>query len=1221
MPDLADVKHEQQKQQDLFFGRLVVEEGLATREQVSESLQLQAMNMRKGKYFRLAIIMVKKGYITPEAAKRVLKTQNTAIVECGACRKKFNIINYEADKAYVCKHCGGPLTPANADDGDLAVAGTLDAAKDHIAADEADDATHVDLPRVPRPESEAPVGAEDLVIAPGDLAPAPAPAPAPGAAGDEAHGAAVESAPEPLVIGAADLSSDTSADVPVVADEPAPPAAATSPGVEEAARHEHLAAASAPPPAPPLDDEIDVVVEREEPTPPPLPTPIEHLGSAAARATPARGAPAPVEDFFPVGVEELADLRRDVPPPVPVAAAPAEVRHSPAPRTETPPSLDRPKFELVEYVTVDGRAVVTPATRAPDLTEPPADVEPAPAPAAVAGAEPARPRERPLVVDEAAEEEVLAAWGVFRRHAGSRPGAARAVDEAKAPEEETGLFEAAAAPGVAARGGGSREEVEIEADEEAPDAEGFAGAGEKRPREDDTSVDHPAVHAPAGAESAAAAAADVAEGESADLAPPEPEIDAEAEARGESRRDPSEDTSVDDRTSADGVPTNEMEEGEWSPRDLVGYQIGGALVQEYRYSHGICHEYHATHHLLDDAAVCLTIIPNTHAPERFFRDLSRRARELLDVKSASLQRVIDYGEDHGYFYLVKERPRGERLDQYVRRLGAADENIALLLFAGLLQALAEAHARGVFALHLPAQNVSLAPGGQVILSDFQVGDRPVRDEEAAARRDLLAAGRICYFLLTARAGPPRTDQELFDTLRTQSISIKTIDILSRIFFPEGASFASLKEALTAVKAPEDAVAVEEYVAEEFVPSQPPPAPAAAKVASPAVPPAPETALPLAPAAPVPVAVAPPPPLPVGAGIGAGGGEGGGGRAGRAGRLATALAGERRTVLASGGVFVTILAFLCLLAWAANNSARERERKNRRDAPDNGAAKAPAPVKPVAPPTPGPKTGPPHTPGSEESAAVASLEKQLREALAAREWTRASELAAKVRLLAEGKAREARLPAVTLRVETGRPMAPVVIPGVPGSPDDLFFAEADGVKVIANYPARDAPVTIQAGDDVHYQAQRRTVVVDGSQAVVTVRMPLVVDPGFYVFPMQPGRAPGEGVGWVEAALEVRAVTTNLGVFFLSGGRAVVEVQVGEDQNVHLVAIDRAARPALPIFRDLASDATEAQVRALFGRPDHPGDGPAWDVDTGEGWSVRLALLRRGGREYWTLGAVK
>ncbi len=109
--------------ENILFGRLVVHLGLVTQDQVNECLRIQA-KVEDEVDVRIGEILVKKGYISRDAVRKLLAIQNKKILYCRKCSDQVNVVGFQAGNRYDCPHCGGPLeAPATNDS--LDARGTL----------------------------------------------------------------------------------------------------------------------------------------------------------------------------------------------------------------------------------------------------------------------------------------------------------------------------------------------------------------------------------------------------------------------------------------------------------------------------------------------------------------------------------------------------------------------------------------------------------------------------------------------------------------------------------------------------------------------------------------------------------------------------------------------------------------------------------------------------------------------------------------------------------------------------------------------------------------------------------------------------------------------------------------------------------------------------------------------------------------------------------------
>jgi len=179
---------------------------------------------------------------------------------------------------------------------------------------------------------------------------------------------------------------------------------------------------------------------------------------------------------------------------------------------------------------------------------------------------------------------------------------------------------------------------------------------------------------------------------------------------------------------------------------------------------------------------------NAHATERFRREALAAAR----VKHPGVVTVFSIGNAHGQPFIVQELIEGGRtLATWVAEarergtLGADDFRQAAAWVAQAADALAAAHAEGIYHRDIKPQNLLLAPDGRVKVADFGLahltGEQSIslhgdvlgtvpymspsqvrgEVEELDARSDVFSLGATLYELLTLeRAFPGRTLPEI-----------------------------------------------------------------------------------------------------------------------------------------------------------------------------------------------------------------------------------------------------------------------------------------------------------------------------------------------------------------------------------------------------------------------------------------------------------------------------
>ncbi len=109
---------ESTRRQDQQLGRLFVNEGRASAEQINDCLRAQAEAAESGaeKVPRLGELIVDRGYATAEAVSRILAVQQKTILACITCGKRFNVSAYDPARDYSCPSCKGALEPTQSVD-------------------------------------------------------------------------------------------------------------------------------------------------------------------------------------------------------------------------------------------------------------------------------------------------------------------------------------------------------------------------------------------------------------------------------------------------------------------------------------------------------------------------------------------------------------------------------------------------------------------------------------------------------------------------------------------------------------------------------------------------------------------------------------------------------------------------------------------------------------------------------------------------------------------------------------------------------------------------------------------------------------------------------------------------------------------------------------------------------------------------------------------------
>lgn len=104
-----------ERRQSELFGRLVVERGFATQEEVDACLRAQEAETEPGRPERsLGEILVEKGFLTASQVHNILAAQQKVMMVCPACKARFNVVAVRDPAGLRCPRCQGPLVVAQA---------------------------------------------------------------------------------------------------------------------------------------------------------------------------------------------------------------------------------------------------------------------------------------------------------------------------------------------------------------------------------------------------------------------------------------------------------------------------------------------------------------------------------------------------------------------------------------------------------------------------------------------------------------------------------------------------------------------------------------------------------------------------------------------------------------------------------------------------------------------------------------------------------------------------------------------------------------------------------------------------------------------------------------------------------------------------------------------------------------------------------------------------
>ena len=181
--------------------------------------------------------------------------------------------------------------------------------------------------------------------------------------------------------------------------------------------------------------------------------------------------------------------------------------------------------------------------------------------------------------------------------------------------------------------------------------------------------------------------------------------------------------------------------------------------------------------LLRRSVAVKLIHPRLAEDQGFAQALAREARRVAGLSERGIACLLDTGEQDGVIYLVREYAPGSSLRDRLETAGPATPSEAVRIGVAALNAIAEAHDRGVLHLALDLDDVIVGDDDRVCLIDFGIGaavassrpteattllgDEYLAPEQAAgaepdARTDVFAVASLLFELLTSEAPRGRT---------------------------------------------------------------------------------------------------------------------------------------------------------------------------------------------------------------------------------------------------------------------------------------------------------------------------------------------------------------------------------------------------------------------------------------------------------------------------------
>ncbi|MEW5743439.1 MAG: protein kinase [Myxococcota bacterium] len=170
---------------------------------------------------------------------------------------------------------------------------------------------------------------------------------------------------------------------------------------------------------------------------------------------------------------------------------------------------------------------------------------------------------------------------------------------------------------------------------------------------------------------------------------------------------------------------------------LIGLNLGGFVVKKLLASGGMGLVYEALHEQIGRRAAVKVLKPEVAADQEWTRRFLTEAQALASLKNKNLIEVLNFGKTpDGREFLMMEFLEGEALDGYIARMGALAPAVALGIADQILNALSEAHKKGVVHRDLKPSNVFLLRehSGELLVKVIDFGlarQEPVKLMDAA----------------------------------------------------------------------------------------------------------------------------------------------------------------------------------------------------------------------------------------------------------------------------------------------------------------------------------------------------------------------------------------------------------------------------------------------------------------------------------------------------------
>jgi serine/threonine protein kinase len=188
------------------------------------------------------------------------------------------------------------------------------------------------------------------------------------------------------------------------------------------------------------------------------------------------------------------------------------------------------------------------------------------------------------------------------------------------------------------------------------------------------------------------------------------------------------------------------------------YRLGGYLE-----SGGLAEIYLADDLLFQRSVKVAIIYKDVAADSRYHEKLEAEARMAAALEHPNIARMIDWGYEHGMYFLVYEYVEGHSLAEIIAREGSIPPPRAARIAWEVAAALGLAHSRNLVHGGISPRNIMIDDTGQVKVYDFgmaweasgrgyaqYISPEQVQRLSVDGRSDIYALGIVFYQMLTGR---------------------------------------------------------------------------------------------------------------------------------------------------------------------------------------------------------------------------------------------------------------------------------------------------------------------------------------------------------------------------------------------------------------------------------------------------------------------------------------